>query len=130
MEIGFTLMKLKKRIQKVFKKKNDQSDVIVGASESMSKSKKNTVDPELMINKYGADAVRLFILSDSPPERDVQWSDTGVEGANKFLQKIWNLNFLIMNNNTQVENLSEEKRFTAEIDNFVKKIDQLSMTLD
>ena len=89
----------------------------------MSKSKKNTVDPELMINKYGADAVRLFILSDSPPERDVQWSDAGVEGANKFLQKVWNLNYLILNNNLNAENLSEEKRFTTEVDNFVKKID-------
>ena len=58
----------------------------------MSKSKKNTIDPETMINQYGADAVRWFILSDSPPEKDVQWSDTGVASANKFLQKIWNLN--------------------------------------
>ena len=61
----------------------------------MSKSKKNTIDPEKMINQYGADAVRWFILSDSPPEKDVQWSDTGVASANKFLQKIWNLNYLI-----------------------------------
>ena len=44
----------------------------------MSKSKKNTIDPETMIKKYGADAVRWFILSDSPPEKDIQWSDTGV----------------------------------------------------
>ena len=64
----------------------------VGPAESMSKSKKNTVDPEEMINKYGADAVRWFILSDSPPEKDIQWSDTGVLASNKFLQKIWNLN--------------------------------------
>ena len=61
----------------------------------MSKSKKNTIDPETMINQYGADAVRWFILSDSPPEKDVQWSDTGVSSSNKFLQKIWNLNHLI-----------------------------------
>ena len=47
-----------------------------------------------MINQYGADAVRWFILSDSPPEKDVQWSDTGVVSANKFLQKIYNLNHL------------------------------------
>ena len=44
----------------------------------MSKSKKNTIDPEIMIKKYGADAVRWFILSDSPPEKDIQWSDVGV----------------------------------------------------
>ena len=58
----------------------------------MSKSK-NTIDPETMISQYGADAVRWFILSDSPPEKDVQWSDVGVVAANKFLQKVWNLNF-------------------------------------
>ena len=45
-----------------------------------------------MIKQYGADAVRWFILSDSPPEKDIQWSDTGVAASNKFLQKIWNLN--------------------------------------
>ena len=76
-------------------KKIDRSDVLVGPSESMSKSKKNTIDPELMIKKYGADAVRWFILSDSPPEKDIQWSDTGVMSSNKFLQKIWNLNNII-----------------------------------
>ena len=63
----------------------------------MSKSKKNTVDPETMIKQYGADAVRWFILSDSPPEKDVQWSDTGVASAHKFLQRIWDLNYLIFN---------------------------------
>ena len=50
---------------------------LVGPSESMSKSKKNTIDPEKIIKEYGADATRLFILSDSPPEKDVQWSDRG-----------------------------------------------------
>ena len=80
---------------KKFIKKIDKTKVIVGPSESMSKSKKNTIDPETMINQYGADAVRWFILSDSPPEKDVQWSDTGVLSANKFLQKIWNLNHQI-----------------------------------
>jgi leucyl-tRNA synthetase len=74
-----------------FIKKTDKTKVKVGPSESMSKSKKNTVDPETMIKEYGADAVRWFILSDSPPEKDVQWSNTGVSSANKFLQKIWNL---------------------------------------
>ena len=77
-------------------KRKDKSEVKIGPSESMSKSKKNTVDPETMIKQYGADAVRWFILSDSPPEKDVQWSDTGVSSSNKFLQKIWNLNQLIL----------------------------------
>ncbi|XOJ73242.1 leucine--tRNA ligase [Candidatus Pelagibacter sp. Uisw_114] len=63
--------------------------VKVGPSESMSKSKKNTIDPEKIITHYGADAVRLFILSDSPPEKDVQWSDQGMLASYKFIQKFW-----------------------------------------
>ncbi|MDC1170281.1 leucine--tRNA ligase [Candidatus Pelagibacter sp.] len=63
----------------------------VGPSESMSKSKKNIIDPEKIINDFGADAVRLFILSDSPPEKDVQWSDSGITSSYKFLQKLWTL---------------------------------------
>jgi leucyl-tRNA synthetase len=63
----------------------------VGPSESMSKSKKNIIDPEKIINDFGADAVRLFILSDSPPEKDVQWSDSGITSSYKFLQKLWML---------------------------------------
>ena len=70
---------------------SDKTKVIVGPSESMSKSKKNVVDPESMIKSYGADAVRWFILSDSPPEKDIQWSNQGVNAAYKFLQKIYNL---------------------------------------
>ena len=58
-----------------FPKKIKKYKVKVGPSESMSKSKKNVIDPENMINNYGADAVRLFILSDSPPEKDIQWSE-------------------------------------------------------
>ena len=65
--------------------------VSVGPSESMSKSKKNTIDPENIINNYGADAVRLFILSDSPPEKDVQWSEQGMIASFKFVLKLWTL---------------------------------------
>ncbi len=72
--------------------KKNKSKVIQGPSEAMSKSKKNIVDPEEMINIYGADSIRWFILSDSPPERDVQWSVEGVSAAFKFIQKIWKLN--------------------------------------
>ena len=63
--------------------------VIKGPSESMSKSKKNVVDPEDIIRQYGADTARLFMLSDSPPERDINWSTAGVNGAWKFTQKFW-----------------------------------------
>ena len=55
----------------------------------MSKSKKNTIDPEDIIDNFGADAVRLFILSDSPPEKDVQWSEQGMVASYKFIQKLW-----------------------------------------
>ncbi len=73
------------------KKGNPKNFVKVGPSESMSKSKKNVIDPEKIMNNYGADAVRLFILSDSPPEKDVQWSEQGMVASYKFLQKLWTL---------------------------------------
>ena len=77
-----------------------------------------------MINQYGADAVRWFILSDSPPEKDIQWSDTGVVSANKFLQKIWNLNLFICNRK-DIDSVDEqlETKFKSEINNFIFKID-------
>ena len=82
---------------KIFYLKSDKSKKVkVGPSESMSKSKKNTIDPQQMIESYGADAVRFFILSDSPPEKDVQWSDTGMLAAYKFIQKFWLLNSKII----------------------------------
>ena len=65
--------------------------VNAGRVEKMSKSKRNVVDPELIIKTYGADTARLFMLSDSPPERDLEWTESGVEGAFRFLQKIWRL---------------------------------------
>ena len=74
-----------------YQKQNTSEKVKIGPSESMSKSKKNTIDPERIINNYGADAVRLFIMSDSPPEKDIQWSDDGMEGSYKFIQKLWSL---------------------------------------
>ena len=90
--------------------RNDQKqEVIVGKSESMSKSKKNTIDPAKIIQSFGADTVRLFIISDSPPEKDVQWSDEGIEASFKFIQKLWQLHEKISgeikkNKNTDNEN--------------------------
>ena len=66
-------------------------EVCVGAVEKMSKSKKNIVDPDDIIARYGADTARWFMLSDSPPERDVQWTQDGIEGAWRFVQKVWRL---------------------------------------
>ncbi|CAN5471118.1 leucine--tRNA ligase [soil metagenome] len=65
--------------------------VTIGRVEKMSKSKKNTVDPEPIVDQYGADAVRWFMLSDSPPERDLPWSESGIEGAWRFIQRLWRL---------------------------------------
>jgi leucyl-tRNA synthetase len=65
--------------------------VMPGRVEKMSKSKRNTVEPEPILDKYGADAVRWFMLSDSPPERDLEWSEAGIEGASRFVQRVWRL---------------------------------------
>jgi len=69
----------------------DGEPVTSGRVEKMSKSKRNTVDPEPILAKYGADAVRWFMLSDSPPERDLEWSEAGIEGASRFVQRVWRL---------------------------------------
>jgi leucyl-tRNA synthetase len=66
-------------------------EIAIGSIEKMSKSKKNVVDPDDIIASYGADTARFFVLSDSPPERDVIWSEAGVEGAHRFTQRLWRL---------------------------------------
>ena len=101
----------------------DKTEVMVGSSESMSKSKKNVIDPESMIKSFGADAVRWFILSDSPPEKDVQWSNQGVSAAYKFLQKIYNLNNLILNRPDKQP--LKDKEFNMKINNYIVKITNL-----
>jgi leucyl-tRNA synthetase len=80
--------------------------VTPGRIEKMSKSKRNTIDPEPILAKYGADAVRWFMLSDSPPERDLEWSEAGIEGAARFMQRIWRLATM----NAQAEGEDEELR--------------------
>lgn len=68
---------------------NGQEPVKVGRSEKMSKSKKNLVDPQAIIDTYGADSARLFTLSDTPPERDFEWSEEGIEGSWRYLNRLW-----------------------------------------
>ena len=71
--------------------KSSGMPVAVGPAEKMSKSKKNVIDPELIIENYGADTARWFMLSDTPPERDIEWTEGGVEGSWRFVQKVWRL---------------------------------------
>ncbi len=110
---------IEKKGNKFVLKKNPKEIIKVGPSESMSKSKKNVIDPEFIIKNYGADAVRLFILSDSPPEKDVQWSEQGMISSYKFIQKLWILHNEIKNkilNDQHDKNDNEEiKRFTNQI---------------
>ncbi len=106
-------------------KKIDKTHIKIGPPESMSKSKKNTVDPETMIKKYGADSIRWFILSDSPPEKDIQWSDSGAASSFKFLQKIWNLNKLIIERKEPKDKIRKLKEnFETKINFYIYKIDQ------
>ena len=117
------------KINNVYVKKGDSnSKVKVGASESMSKSKKNVIDPEFIVETYGADSVRLFILSDSPPEKDVQWSEQGMASSYKFIQKLWNLhcdikNKIRQNNNTDTNEELEKytNKIIAKITNNLEK---------
>ena len=108
-----------------YSKSNKNKIVKVGPSESMSKSKKNIIDPEKIIKNYGADSVRLFILSDSPPEKDVQWSDEGMEGSYKFLQKLWTLHNMFIEKINLNENLDKKNENISKFTNsLISKINQ------
>ncbi|MDC3005404.1 leucine--tRNA ligase [Candidatus Pelagibacter sp.] len=103
---------------KFFVKNKPNQKVKVGPSESMSKSKKNVVDPEFIIENYGADAVRLFILSDSPPEKDVQWSEQGMVSSYKFIQKLWVMHCAIKDKIKK----EQEEVVDKEIEKFVNQM--------
>ncbi len=103
-------------------KNNQSKKVKVGPSESMSKSKKNTIDPQKIIENYGADSARLFILSDSPPEKDIQWSDEGINSSYKFLQKLWKLNSIIMDQISMNHKNDKSEEFSRFTNQFIKKM--------
>ena len=117
---------MSKNGKEFYKIEKPDEEVLVGPSESMSKSKKNTIDPGKMMNSFGADAVRFFILSDSPPEKDIQWSDSGMSSSFKFIQKFWQLNekILILIQENKIEN-------NTEIDIFVNQaINKINFALE
>ena len=107
---------------KKYLKDNTTKEIRVGPSESMSKSKKNTVDPENIIKNYGADSARLFILSDSPPEKDVQWSEEGISASFKFIQKLWNLNKKIFEEIDKNHSQNTNDELEIFTNKFIKKI--------
>ena len=106
-----------------FLKEDKTKKIKVGPSESMSKSKRNTIDPERIISSYGADSVRLFILSDSPPEKDVQWSEEGISASYKFLQKLWNLNTKIIEEINKDHHQNSNIELIKFTNKFVKKME-------
>jgi leucyl-tRNA synthetase len=101
---------------------DNNQKVLKGDSQAMSKSKKNIVDPDDIIKIYGSDAVRWFILSDSPPDRDIQWSDSGIQGAYKYIQKIWKISEKILNYQKTNENFN--KNFLVTIDLLIKEVSE------
>ena len=107
---------------KKYLKEDHSKKIKVGPSESMSKSKKNTIDPENIITNYGADSARLFILSDSPPEKDVQWSEEGIASSYKFIQKLWILNLKIFEEIKKNHTKDSDKELDKETNKFLKKI--------
>ena len=107
---------------KKFLKKDKTHPIKIGPSESMSKSKKNTVDPEKIIKDFGADSVRLFILSDSPPEKDIQWSDEGIAASYKFIQKLWTLNLKITDEIKKNHKSDQDNKFRKITNNFINNV--------
>ena len=88
----------------------------------MSKSKGNTVDPDEIFKNYGADTARLFILSDSPPERDLDWSDSGVEGCYKFLNRVWRLYYNVQDKISLKYSIPESSELSKESDALLREV--------
>jgi leucyl-tRNA synthetase len=88
----------------------------------MSKSKGNTIDPDDIIKKYGADTVRLFIMFSAPPEQSLEWSDTGIKGSHKFLKKLWSLSFKVLNSKSiEAPDLQKSNDMRTKIHKTIKK---------
>jgi leucyl-tRNA synthetase len=104
----------------------DRAPVDVGRVIKMSKSKKNVVDPDEIIERYGADAVRWFMLSDSPPERDLAWSEAGIEGAWRFVNRIWRLLGAVHETGNGGDDKALDRKLHQTIDGVARDIEALS----
>jgi len=119
---------IKKKDNKYFLLNGEE--VIKGESQAMSKSKKNVINPDEIIKVYGADAIRWFILSDSPPDRDVQWSEEGISGAFKYIQRIWRTKNDILNyENTTISNMETLKDINKLIHEITDLVEKLHMNV-
>jgi leucyl-tRNA synthetase len=96
--------------------------ILIGPSEAMSKSKKNVIEPEEVMKNFGADSIRWFILSDSPPSRDIQWSQEGILASHKFIQKIWAFTNKIEDYKNSNENIEEDKNVYKFINKMIYNI--------
>lgn len=99
----------------------NKEEVIVGRSEKMSKSKKNLIDPMEIVKNYGADTVRLFILSDTPINKDLDWSDNGIDGCWRYINKLWNLSENIFNYYQTIINKTSTLKLLKEINKLIAK---------
>ena len=110
------LQKFLKKNNEYFYKNNDSLEALVkGRSEKMSKSKKNVIDPDEIIKDFGADTARLFMISDSPPERDLEWSIEGIKATYKYLKKIFDylqkdFSFILELSKNEVKKFSDEEK--------------------
>ncbi|MGX9607116.1 MULTISPECIES: leucine--tRNA ligase [Acinetobacter] len=95
------------------KYKGDGQDVIVGGQEKMSKSKNNGIDPQAIIDQYGADTARVFMMFAAPPDQSLEWSDAGVEGANRFLKRVWRLATGFLEQGNTASNIDKAALSTA-----------------
>ena len=101
----------------------DQEAVKIGRIEKMSKSKQNVVDPSVIIEKYGADTARWYMMSDSPPDRDLEWTESGIEGSFKFINKIWRLaNNILGYKEKNIFDDKKETEFKKELNKYIEKI--------
>ncbi len=100
----------------------NKNEVIAGKVEKMSKSKKNVIDPSSIIETYGADTARWFVLSDSPPERDLEWTASGIGGAFKFVKKVWELTTSIISISDKQENVSTNPNLENETNKAIENV--------